>query len=111
MSTAPQVECLQPVEDRAHSYPSAGDLIQEFLIKAWSTLKWITHRVKVRHAHKSLRVCENVSLGEKRFVAVVQVDEERFLIGGSVGSVSLLSRLQEEKTFAAALEREAEKIL
>jgi flagellar biogenesis protein FliO len=109
MSTAPQVERL-PVGDRSHSLPGAGDWIQGLLIKTWSTLKWITHRVKVRQAHKSLRVCENVSLGEKRFVAVVQVNDERFLIGGSAGSVSLLSRLQEAKTFAAALDREAEKI-
>ena len=65
---------------------------------------------QVRQAQKNLRVCENVSLGEKRFVAVVQVDDERFLIGGTAGSVSLLSRLQEAKTFAAALNREAEKI-
>ena len=59
---------------------------------------------QVQQARKNLRVCENVSLGEKRFVAVVQVDEERFLIGGSSGSVSLLTRLQEAKNFAVALE-------
>jgi flagellar biogenesis protein FliO len=109
MSTAPQVERL-PVGDHAHSLPAPGDWIQAFLIRTWTAFKWITHRVKVRQAHKSLRVCENISLGEKRFVAVVQVDDERFLIGGSAGSVSLLSRLQEAKTFAAAFDREAEKI-
>ena len=109
MSTAPQIERL-PAGDRAHSLSGVGDWMQALLIKTWSAFKWITHRVKVRQAHKSLRVCENVSLGDKRFVAVVQVDDERFLIGGSAGSVSLLSRLQEAKTFAAALDREAEKI-
>jgi flagellar biogenesis protein FliO len=109
MSTAPQVERLH-VGDNAHSLSGAGDWIQALLIKTWSALQWITHRVKVRQAHKSLRVCENISLGEKRFVAVVQVDDERFLIGGSAGSVSLLSRLQEANTFAVALDREAEKI-
>jgi flagellar biogenesis protein FliO len=57
-----------------------------------------------------LRVCESVSLGEKRFVALIQVDDQRFLIGGSAASVSLLSRLQEAKAFAAVLDREAEKI-
>ena len=54
-------------------------------------------RVKAQQARKNLRVCEKVSLGEKRFVAVVQVDEERFLIGGSSGSVSLLTRFHEAK--------------
>jgi flagellar biogenesis protein FliO len=109
MSTAPQVERL-PVGDRADSFAGVRDWLQAHIVKAWSALKWITRRVKVRQVHKSLRVCENVSLGEKCFVAVVQVDEERFLIGGSAGSVSLLSRLHAAKTFAAALDREAKKI-
>ena len=114
MSTAPQVEPLQSATDRAYSRPSAGEwgqaLLLKTLIKTWSALKWITHRVKVQHARKTLRVCESVSLGDKRFVALVQVDDERFLIGGSSGSVSLLSRLPEAKTFAVVLGREAEKI-
>jgi flagellar biogenesis protein FliO len=67
-------------------------------------------RVTVKQARKNLKVCENVSLGEKRFVAVIQIDDERFLIGGSSSSVSLLTRLQEGKSFAANLEREAGKI-
>ena len=52
-------------------------------------------------------MCESVSLGEKRFVAVVQVDGERFLIGGAAGSVAMLTKLA-GKTFAAELERCAE---
>jgi flagellar biogenesis protein FliO len=67
-------------------------------------------RARAQQARRNLRVCENVSLGEKRFVAIVQVDEERFLIGGSSSSVSLLTRLQETKPFAAALDQEAAKI-
>jgi flagellar biogenesis protein FliO len=67
-------------------------------------------RVTVKQARKNLKVCENVSLGEKRFVAVIQIDDERFLIGGSSSSVSLLTRLQEGKSSAANLEREAGKI-
>jgi flagellar biogenesis protein FliO len=103
MSTAPQVEQLPSGAGNAR--PSLEDWAQTLLIKTWNALKGITHRVKVQQARKSLRVCESVSLGEKRFVAVVQVDEERFLIGGSSGSVSLLSRLHEAQTFAAVLEK------
>jgi flagellar biogenesis protein FliO len=110
MSTAPQVERLQPVADRTHYLPSAGDWTQAFLNKAWDAIKWITQRVRAQRARKNLRVCESVSLGEKRFVAVLQIDDQRFLIAGSSGSVSLLTRLQEAQTFAAVLDREAEKI-
>lgn len=44
-------------------------------------------------APKQLRVAETVSLGEKRFVAIVQVEGQRFLIGGGTAGVSLLTEL------------------
>lgn len=44
-------------------------------------------------APKQLRVAETVSLGEKRFVAIVQVEGQRFLIGGGASGVSLLTEL------------------
>lgn len=109
MNTLSQVGSLQPVADKSRSLPSARDFSQTLLVRTWSALKWIVLRVKVQQARKNLRVCETVSLGEKRFVAVVQVDEERFLIGGSSGAVSLLTRLQEAKTCAGALGQEAAK--
>jgi flagellar biogenesis protein FliO len=110
MSTAPRLDQLTSVADRTPSLPRAEIWVEALVLKLWSALKWITRRVKVQQVRKSLRICENVSLGEKRFVAVVQVDDERFLIGGSSGSVSLLSRLREAKTFTAALDREAGRI-
>lgn len=110
MSTASQVEPLQPLAGESRPLTGSGDCSQTLLSKAWSGLKWIMQRATAQPARKNLRICETLSLGEKRFVAVVQVDDERFLIGGSSSSVSLLTRLPEAKTFAADLKREAEKI-
>jgi hypothetical protein len=45
-------------------------------------------------ATTQLRVAETVSLGEKRFVAVVHVDGRKFLIGGGTSGVSLLTSLE-----------------
>ncbi len=42
---------------------------------------------------KQLRLCESLSLGERRFVAVVQFEQQRFLLGGSANSVTLLAQL------------------
>ena len=115
MNTLSQVEPLQAVQDKSRSPVRVGNWSQTLLgrtwrVKIWNALKWILQRAKAQQARKNLRVCETVSLGEKRFVAVVQVDEERFLIGGSSSAVSLLTRLQETRTFAAALDQEAAKI-
>jgi len=48
-----------------------------------------------RRAPKRLRLCESLPLGERRFVAVVEFDEARFLVGGTPSSLVLLSRLQD----------------
>src|SRR5258705_13823608 len=110
MNTLSQLEPLQPVAGKARALPGFGERSQSMLIRGWSAIQWVLRRVRVQQARKSLRVCENVSLGDKRFVAVIQVDEERFLIGGSSSSMSLLSRLQESKAFATDLDPETKKI-
>jgi flagellar biogenesis protein FliO len=44
-----------------------------------------------------LHVAESVSLGEKRFVAVVQFESQRFLIGGTGTSLRLLAELKSDE--------------
>jgi flagellar biogenesis protein FliO len=51
------------------------------------------HRKYALGATKRLRVAETVSLGEKRFVALVRVEDCEFLIGGGASGVSLLTQL------------------
>jgi flagellar biogenesis protein FliO len=50
----------------------------------------------VRRTPKRLRLCESLPLGERRFVAVVEFEAARFLVGGTASSLVLLSRLPEE---------------
>jgi len=53
---------------------------------------------------KKLRVTESISLGEKRFVAILHVEGRKFLIGGGSTGVSLLSALDPAKTSTDAAE-------
>lgn len=46
-----------------------------------------------RHAPRRLRLCESLPLGEKRFVAVVEFEHTRFLLGGTSTSLILLAPL------------------
>jgi flagellar biogenesis protein FliO len=48
-----------------------------------------------RRAPRRLRLCESLPLGDRRFVAVVEFDAERFLVGGTPSSLVLLSRLRD----------------
>jgi Flagellar biosynthesis protein, FliO len=79
---------------------SAG--ILSWLAGAWT---WMRQQLGSRRPRKRLRVCESVSLGEKRFVAVIEVDGEQFLVGGASSSVATLARLAPSQEFSAVLKR------
>ena len=46
---------------------------------------------------KALSIRETASLGERRFVAVIQFERQRFLIGASPSSVTLLTQLPDDE--------------
>jgi flagellar biogenesis protein FliO len=48
-------------------------------------------------------VTSSVSLGEKRFVAVIQVDGLEYLIGGGASNVALLAKLETKDSFEEVL--------
>lgn len=49
---------------------------------------------KARVEPRRLRIAETVSLGDKRFVAILEADGERLLIAGTPGQVMLLRSLR-----------------
>jgi hypothetical protein len=60
---------------------------------------WVRTRQAGRSSGRRLRVSETVSLGEKRFVAVVQVDGNQYLVGGGATNVALLAQLKGSESF------------
>ncbi len=69
----------------------------------WSRIAQALSAIRVRKAPRQLRVCESVSLGEKRIVAVIQYEGQRFLVGGGAGAVNLLARLGDGPDFSELL--------
>ena len=59
-------------------------------IRLWNCLVRLGRREPRR-----LRLCESLPLGERRFVAVVEFEAARFLVGGTPSSLVLLSRLED----------------
>ncbi len=57
---------------------------------AWS---WYQGRRVLQIRSRRMRVAETISLGEKRFLAVVEVDDCQFLVGGGASSVAVLAQL------------------
>jgi flagellar biogenesis protein FliO len=66
------------------------------LLRAARWLSSIHRRWRVR-SPKQLQLCESLALGERRFVAVVQFEQRRFLIGATANSVAMLAELSGNK--------------
>jgi flagellar biogenesis protein FliO len=70
--------------------------------RAWG---WLQARQVARSSSRRLRVAETVSLGEKRFVAVVQVDGRHFLVAGGPTNIVLLAQLDAKDAFEDVLKK------
>jgi len=106
MSNLSQADAMrgheQPPQRLDLSWP--GNFVRSvWFVNFFRGFSWVREKVRTQQALKTLKVRETVSLGDKRFVAVVQVDQERFLIGGGAGSVNMLARL-EPNAFQQALQ-------
>ena len=70
--------------------------------RAWT---WLRALQGTRPSTRRLRVAETVSLGEKRFVAVVQVDGRHFLLAGGPTNIALLAQLDTQENFEEVLKK------
>ena len=73
----------------------------------WQWFVRVTRLLQSRtRPQKQLRLCETLGLGERRFIAVVQFEQQKFLIGGTGSSLALLTHLGQtaEETRANAEE-------
>jgi flagellar biogenesis protein FliO len=74
-----------------------------FIAECWTRLRRLLPALRMQRSERQLRLCESVSLGEKRIVAVVEYEGQRFLLGGSAQSVHLLARLGSAPDFSELL--------
>jgi len=85
------------VPDSRRFFALAASRIKELARSA--TLRSLISRA--RGPRKALRVRESAALVDRRFISIIQFERQRFLIGSSPGSVTLLARLPDESAPAA----------
>lgn len=71
-----------------HATPAPG--IARSLL---ALLQSLLGSVKIRRKERALHLCETLALGERRFLALVQCEGRKYLIGTTSSSVSLLDCL------------------
>lgn len=88
---------MEPTVKNSNALPAA--LRGSWWVNFWQALP----AVRMRRAPRQLRLCESLSLGEKRVVAVIQYEDQKFLVGGGAHSLALLARLDSAPDFAELL--------
>jgi flagellar biogenesis protein FliO len=53
--------------------------------------------VTIHRRPRRLRICETLSLGEKRLLAVIECENQRFLVAATAQNISLLQTLSASK--------------
>jgi flagellar biogenesis protein FliO len=62
------------------------------ILTLWARIQAVLPKISVKH-RRGLRLCETLSLGEKRIVAVVECYNQRFLLAATTQNISLLQLL------------------
>jgi flagellar biogenesis protein FliO len=73
--------------------PSLSAGASAWLPRLFAALRSFIRTARMTRRERTLRVCEMLALGDKRFLAVIECETCRLLIGGTQHSISLLDRL------------------
>lgn len=85
----------QPILTRtAGRVPSLPVFTFASVTKAWSWLAALPRVGGLQGKKRRLQVKETISLGEKRFVSILEVDGQSLLIGGGAETICLLATMQ-----------------
>jgi flagellar biogenesis protein FliO len=76
---------IQAAADGPRTFESASRLARFFML-----VLTLLRNIKIQRRERSMRLCETLPLGEKRFLAIVQIEHQRFLIAATNQSISLL---------------------
>lgn len=69
-------------------------LTRDVIARSWRWIRSQVNGLAARQRTRRLRVSETISLGEKRFVSILEVDGEQLLIGGGAENLVLLAKLE-----------------
>jgi flagellar biogenesis protein FliO len=96
---------------RRFSRPNSPDFftLAAARLKVLCSMTWKSVVGRARGQSKMLSVRETAALGDRRFVSVIQFERQRFLIGSSPSSVTLLAQLPDRPSIGEETREESEK--
>lgn len=68
-------------------------LIHALFVRLRATCNWMNRHYEKQKTSRRLKILETLSLGEKRFVSIMQVDGTEYLIALNMSTISILATL------------------
>ncbi len=78
---------------KAYRQPTVLQQVIRNLRRLLSAATRWSQTISLKRRENQLRLCETLSLGDRRFLAVVLVEQQKYLVGGAPNSVALLAKL------------------
>ncbi len=100
---ANDARCAAAGKDRSFVPPT----FNRIAVQLQSVCRWISGKYVTQRQSRRMKVSETVSLGEKKFVSILQVDGTQFLVGGTANSITLLATLDSNSNFAHVLREQS----
>jgi flagellar biogenesis protein FliO len=75
------------------AYPQFSEEPKSFTASVMLRIRSIFSEVSIHRRPRRLKLCETLSLGEKRLLAVVECENQRFLLAATSQNISLLQTL------------------
>lgn len=95
-------ESPQDKELRGYKGPSIFDMFGKLLLVlglimllAWLVQKYLPKRLGVLGEGKQLKLLQNLPLGQRRFVSLIEADGKRFLLGVTDSQITLIKAMDE----------------
>lgn len=68
-------------------------LMKKSIVANFRNLLGKAREVRCKRKDRAMHLCETLSLGDRRFLALVKIEGQRFLIGAAGSSISLLAEI------------------
>jgi hypothetical protein len=88
---------LSPDNTGSATFPESTADVRSVTDTLWSRFREAFSKVTIHRHPRRLRICETLSLGEKRLLAVVECDHQQFLIAATSHNIALLQTLASKK--------------
>ncbi len=111
-TSSPAAQVQQPAERADVVEPGSGFsflrvvgglglVLSLIVLGTYATRKLAPQYFSKKAAERSLKLIETLPMGERRSIAVIEIDERRLLIGNTPNQITLLASLGESGSFAA----------